>query len=84
MDFMRMFVHGGEYLLPDDTRVRARLYNLEGLMLEWIFEDADGVRLVGVMPNGAIVGYVVAGRDQYGLLYDLRPSDLTVEDIRLV
>ena len=39
MDFTRLFVHNRLYLLPDDTQVRARLYNMEGLLLEWIFED---------------------------------------------
>lgn len=82
MEFSELFVHGAEYLLPDETRVRALLYNMEGLMREWIFEDGDGVRQVGVMPNGALVGYVLAGRDWFGPVYDLRPTDLTIEDIR--
>lgn len=84
MEFMQLFVHGGFYLLPDDTQVRALLYNMEGLLLEWIFEDEGGVRQIGVLPSGVVLGYVVAGRDQYGLLYDLRPTDLTIEDIRPV
>jgi hypothetical protein len=82
MEFMRLFAHGGVYLLPDDTRVRALLYNMEGLLLEWIFEDLDGVRQIGVMPDGAVIGYVVAGHDQFGLLYDIRTTDLTIDDIR--
>jgi hypothetical protein len=82
MDFMRLFVHGNTYLLPDDTHVRALLYNMEGLMLEWIFEDLAGVRKIGVMPNGEIVAYMVAGRDQYGYVYDTRPSDMTTDDLR--
>jgi hypothetical protein len=82
MEFMRLFEHGGVYLLPDDTQVRAMLYNLEGLMLEWIFEDLNGVRQIGVMPDGRVIGYVVAGRDQFGLFYDLRTTDLTLDDIR--
>jgi hypothetical protein len=82
MEFRQMFQHGGFYLLPDDTRVRAMLYNMEGLMLEWIFEDLNGVRQLGVAPDGAVLGYVVSGRDQFGLLYELRQTDLTLEDIR--
>ena len=58
MDFMRLFVHGRLYLLPDDTQVRALLYNMEGLLLEWIFEDLGGVRKIGVLPNGQIIGYI--------------------------
>src|SRR3712207_7797529 len=49
--FMRWFVHDRLYLLPDDTQVRARLYNMEGLLLEWIFEDQAGVRKIGVLPD---------------------------------
>ncbi len=82
MEFMRRFVHGKTYLLPDDTQVRALLYNMEGLLLEWIFEDRDGVRTIGVQPDGAVVGYVVSGRDQFGLLYDMYPTDLTIDDLR--
>ena len=82
MEFMRLFEHGGVYLLPDNTRVRALLYNMEGLVLEWIFEDLNGVRQLGVTPDGSVLGYVVSGRDQFGLLYDLRPTDLMLEDIR--
>ena len=82
MEFTRLFAHGGVYRLPDDTQVRALLYNMEGLLIEWIFEDLDGVRQFGVMPNGDVVGYVATGRDWFGLLYDLRPTDLTIEDIR--
>ena len=82
MDFMRMFVHGNLYLLPDDTQVRALLYNMEGLMLEWIFEDLSGIRKIGVMPNGDIVAYIASGRDQYGVLYQTRLTDMTTEDLR--
>jgi hypothetical protein len=82
MEFLRLFAHGKIYLLPDDTHVRALLYNMEGLMLEWIFESLDGVRTIGVLPNGQIVSYMAAGRDQFGLLYETRPSDLTIEDLR--
>jgi hypothetical protein len=82
MEFMRMFIHGGTYLLPDQTQVRALLYNMEGLMLEWIFEDQGGIRQVGVLPNGTIVGYVVIGRDQFGPLYEYCSSDLMIEDIQ--
>lgn len=82
MEFMKLFAHGEIYLMPDDTRVRALLYNMEGLLLEWIFEDLAGVRQAGVMPNGAVVGYTVVGRDQFGLTYDLRPTELTAEDFR--
>jgi hypothetical protein len=82
MDFMRLFVHGDVYLLPDHTQVRALLYNMEGLMLEWIFEDLAGVRKFGVLPNGQIIGYLVTGRDQFGLLYDTYPTDMSIEDLR--
>ena len=82
MEFLRLFTHGKIYLLPDDTQVRALLYNMEGLMLEWIFESLDGVRAIGVLPGGQVVTYVAAGRDPFGLLYETRPSDLTIEDLR--
>jgi hypothetical protein len=82
MDFMRLFVQDRLYLLPDDTKVRARLYNMEGLLLEWIFEDLDGVRKIGVLPDGRIIGYTPSGSDQFGQLYDTRPTDLTIEDLR--
>jgi hypothetical protein len=62
--------------------VRALLYNMEGLMLEWIFEDLGGVRKVGVLPNGQIIGYIVTGRDQFGMLYDTHPTDMTTDDLR--
>jgi hypothetical protein len=82
MQFMRLFVHEGIYLLPDDTQVRALLYNMEGLMLEWIFEDLAGVRKVGLLPNGQIIGYITTGRDQFGLLYETHPTDMSIEDLR--
>lgn len=82
MDFMRLFDHDRLYLLPDDTQVRARLYNMEGLLLEWIFEDMAGVRKIGVLPDGRIIGYAPSGRDQFGRLYEMRPTDLTIEDLR--
>jgi hypothetical protein len=82
MDFMRLFVHNRLYLLPDDTQVRARLYNMEGLLLEWIFEDLAGVRKIGLLPDGRILGYVLVGSDQFGPLYELRPTDLTIDDLR--
>lgn len=81
MEFMRKFVHGGTYRLPDQTQVRALLYNMEGLMLEWIFEDSSGVRQLGVLPDGRIMGYVVIGRDQFGPLYEYCSCDLTLDDI---
>ena len=82
MDFMRLFEHNRLYLLPDDTPVRARLYNMEALLLEWIFEDMGGVRKIGVLPDGRIIGYTPNGSDQFGQLYDIRPTDLTIEDLR--
>jgi len=82
MDFMRLFVHDRLYLLPDDTQVRARLYNMEGLLLEWIFEDLTGVRKIGLLPDGRILGYIAVGSDQFGWLYEMRPTDLTIEDLR--
>ena len=82
MEFMRLFIHGNTYLLPDDTQVRAQLYNLEGLMLEWIFEDSEGIRKIGVLPNGQIIAYLVTGRDQFGMLYETHLSDLMIEDLR--
>lgn len=81
MDFTKLFVHGDTYLLPDGTPVRALLYNMEGLMREWIFEDSSGTRQLGITPDGVILGYVVAGRDQFGPVYHLRPTDLTLDDI---
>lgn len=84
MDFMRLFIHDRLYLLPDDTQVRARLYNMEGLLLEWIFEDLAGIRKIGLLPDGRILGYIVAGSDQFGRLYETRPTDLTIEDLRAV
>jgi hypothetical protein len=84
MDFMRLFIHDRLYLLPDDTQVRARLYNMEGLLLEWIFEDLSGVRKIGVLPDGRILGYIAAGSDQFGRLYETRPTDLTIDDLRAV
>jgi hypothetical protein len=84
MDFMRLFVHGRLYLLPDDTRVRAQLYNMEGLLLEWIFEDLDGVRKIGLLPDGRILGYIAVGSDQFGRLYETRPTDLTIDDLRAI
>ena len=83
MDFMHLFVHDRLYLLPDDTRVRARLYNMEGLLLEWIFEDLNGIRKIGLLPNGHMLGYIVVGSDQFGRLYEMRPTDLTIEDLRV-
>ena len=82
MEFMRLFTHGEIYLLPDDTQVRALLYNMEGLMLEWIFEDLGGIRKIGVLPNGRIIGYIATGSDQFGLLYETHPTDMTIEDLR--
>ena len=84
MHFMNLFVHDRLYLLPDDTQVRARLYNMEGLLLEWIFEDKHGVRKIGVLPDGRILGYIAVGTDQFGQLYEVRPTDLTIEDLRAV
>ena len=84
MDFMHLFVHDRLYLLPDDTQVRARLYNMEGLLLEWIFEDMAGVRKIGLLPNGRILGYIPAGSDQFGQLYDIRTTDLAIDDLRAV
>ena len=82
MDFMRLFIQDQLYLLPDNTQVRARLYNMEGLLLEWVFEDLAGVRKIGLLPDGRILGYIVAGSDQFGRLYETRPTDLTIEDLR--
>jgi hypothetical protein len=82
MEFTQQFEHGQIYLLPDGTPLRALLYNLECLQIEWIFEDLNGVRQLGYQPDGRVVAYVPAGRDYFGLVYDLRPSDLTVEDLR--
>jgi hypothetical protein len=82
MEFLRQFVHGQVYLLPDGTPVRALLYNLECLQAEWVFEDLSGVRQLGVQPDGRVVAYVPAGRDYFGLVYDLRPSDLVADDLR--
>lgn len=82
MDFMRQFVHGQLYLLPDGTAVRALLYNLECLQIEWVFEDMQGVRQIGFQPDGRVVEYVLGGRDYFGPFYDLRPSDLSIEDLR--
>ena len=84
MDFMRLFVHNKLYLLPDDTQVRARLYNMEGLLLEWIFEDLAGVRQIGLLPDGRIIGYIAVGSDQFGRLYETRPTDLAIDDLRVV
>jgi hypothetical protein len=84
MNFMHLFIHDRLYLLPDDTQVRARLYNMEGLLLEWIFEDKNGVRKIGVLPDGRILGYIAVGTDQFGRLYEMRPTDLTIEDLRAV
>lgn len=84
MDFMRWFTHDRLYLLPDDTQVRARLYNMEGLLLEWVFEDLAGIRKIGVLPDRRIIGYVPAGSDQFGQLYETRPTDLTIDDLRAV
>jgi hypothetical protein len=84
MNFMHLFVHDRMYLLPDGTQVRARLYNMEGLLLEWIFEDQAGVRKIGLLPDGRILGYITAGSDQFGRLYETRPTDLTIEDLRAV
>jgi hypothetical protein len=84
MDFMRLFIHDQLYLLPDDTRVRARLYNMEGLLLEWVFEDLAGIRKIGLLPDGRIIGYIAAGSDQFGQLYETRPTDLTIEDLRAI
>ena len=81
MEFAQQFVRDGIYLMPDGTQVRARLYNLECLHMEWVFEDLDGVRQLGVLPDGRVQEYVVQGRDFLGPVYDLRPSDLTVEDL---
>ena len=81
---MRLFVHDRLYLLPDDTQVLARLYNLEGLLLEWIFEDLAGVRKIGLLPDGRILGYIAVGSDQFGQLYETHPTDLTIEDLRAV
>ena len=58
MNFMRLFIHDRLYLLPDDTQVRARLYNMEGLLLEWIFEDMNGVRKIGLLPDGDMARFV--------------------------
>ena len=82
MEFAQQFVPGGLYCLPDGTQVRALLYNLECLHLEWVFEDMAGVRQLGVLPDGRVQSYVVQGRDFFGLVYDLCPSDLTTEDLR--
>jgi len=84
MDFMRLFVHNQLYLLPDDTQVRARLYNMEGLLLEWIFEDLAGVRQIGLLPDGRIIGYIAVGSDQFGRLYEMHPTDLAIDDLRVV
>jgi hypothetical protein len=84
MDFMHLFVRDRLYLLPDDTPVRARLYNMEGLLLEWIFEDLAGVRKIGLLPDGRILGYIAAGSDQFGLLYETYPTDLSIDDLRAV
>lgn len=84
MEFMRLFVRDRLYMLPDDTQVRARLYNMEGLLLEWIFEDMAGMRKIGVLPDGRILGYIAAGSDQFGQLYETRPTDLMIEDLRPV
>ncbi|HNP84658.1 MAG: hypothetical protein JST60_10310 [Chloroflexi bacterium SZAS-1] len=81
MEFARQFIPNGLYCLPDGTPVRARLYNLECLHLEWIFEDLAGVRQVGILPDGKVQEYVVQGRDFFGVIYDLRPSDLTIDDL---
>ena len=35
-------------------------------------------------PDGRIIGYILAGSDQFGQLYDMRPTDLTVEDLRVI
>ncbi|HNP72686.1 MAG TPA: hypothetical protein PLO33_09285 [Kouleothrix sp.] len=80
--FARQFIAGGTYFLPDGLPVRALLYNLECLHLEWVFEDMAGVRQLGVLPDGSVQEYVVQGRDFFGLVYETRPSDLTVDDLR--
>ena len=84
MNFMRLFDQDRLYLLPDNTQVRARLYNMEGLLLEWVFEDMVGVRKIGLLPDGRILGYILVGSDQFGPLYELRPTDLTIDDLRAV
>ena len=63
--------------------MRARLYNMEGLLLEWIFEDLAGVRKIGLLPDGRIIGYLIVGSDQFGPLYEMRLTDLTIEDLRV-
>lgn len=80
--FAQQFTAGGTYFLPDGTPVRALLYNLECLHLEWVFEDMGGVRQLGVLPDGSVQEYVVQGRDFFGLVYDMRLSDLTVDDLQ--
>ena len=82
MDFMRLFIHDRLYLLPDDTPVRAVLYNLECLSLEWIFEDMSGTRKVAVLPNGDVLAYAVSGSDQFGIRYQTWLTDLTIDDLR--
>lgn len=82
MEFTQQFQHGQIYLLPDGTPLRALLYNLECLQIEWIFEDLAGVRQLGFQPDGRAVAYVPAGSDYFGTYYDLRPSDLTTDDLR--
>ncbi len=84
MEFSQRFVHGQLYLLPDGTEVRALLYNLECLQIEWVFEDRQGVRQLGVQPDGRVFAYLPRGRDYFDWIYDLAPSDLTTDDLRPV
>jgi hypothetical protein len=80
--FMSLFEHQGMYLLPDNTPVRALLYNLECLSLEWLFEDLNGIRKIAVLPNGDVIAYSISGRDQFGYLYYVWRTDMTMDDIR--
>ena len=82
MEFTEQFMHGQLYLLPDGTQVRALLYNLECLQIEWVFEDLAGVRQLGIQPDGRVVAYRPRERDYFGWVYDLAPSDLTADDLR--
>lgn len=80
--FLALFENQGVYLLPDDTPVRAVLYNLECLSLEWVFEDLNGTRKVAVLPNGDVLAYSVSGHDQFGIRYQTWLTDLTIDDLR--
>ena len=85
MEFMRLFEHGGVYLLPDQTLVVARYCDLNDRPRWWFVEAAQegplGQLLAVVLPDGHIWNYV-AGSDQ--AVRVPQRSDLMLEDLRPV